>query len=143
MSIEDKIAIQELNLRYAFYIDTSDVDRWVDTFTPDAIFDEHEFDFGTYVGRDQIRAYGHLIVANSVRVVHLMANHLVTDITATDARGTIYGLAEGVSRANERRRFHVLYEDRYAKAGGEWRISSRIVRKRFAAELLGLSEELA
>ena len=134
MSIEDKLAIRRLNLQYAFYIDTGEVDAWVDTFTADGVFDERECDYGFHVGHDQIRTHGRNIVAGAAQVVHLMFNHLITDLTADTAGGTVSGLAEGVSRSGERYRFHVAYEDEYAKTAGEWKFSRRIVRPRLPPE---------
>lgn len=136
MSMEDKFAIQELNLRYALHIDLMRVEPWVDTFTADAVFDEREFDFGIHVGHEQIRAYGEAIVANAHKFVHVMTNHLVTDVADDRAKGTVYGIAEGVSLAGERTRYHVVYEDEYRKIGGEWKISSRVVHPKLPPEIV-------
>ena len=143
MSIEDKLAIEDLNVRYAMSIDSFDVDTWVDTFTPDGVFDEREVDMGIHEGHDRIRDWGNLIAASSARVLHLMANHLVTDVTATTARGTVYGLAEGESELTGRRRFHVLYEDEYVKLHGQWKFRSRVVRKRFPPEVVTAASDAA
>ena len=136
MSMEEKFAIQELNLRYALHIDLMQVEQWVDTFTADAVFDEREFDFGIHIGHEQIRAYGDAIVANAHKFVHVMTNHLVTDVADSSAKGTVYGIAEGVSLSGERTRYHVFYEDEYTKTDGRWRISSRVVRPRLPPEIV-------
>lgn len=134
MSIEDRMAIRKLNLQYAFYIDTGEVDQWVDTFAADGVFDERECNYGLHVGHDQIRSHGRNIVAGAAQVVHLMFNHLITDLTASTASGTVSGLAEGVSRTGERHRFHVAYEDEYVKTAEEWKLGRRVVRPRMPPE---------
>ena len=136
MSDADKTQIHELNLRYALHIDRGEVDLWVDTFSQDGVFDEREYELGIHAGHDQLRAFGQLIVANASQLMHIMTNHLVTDITADHANGTVYGIAEGVSRDGAHRRYLVFYEDEYVKVGPHWKIGRRTTRKKFPPEVL-------
>ncbi len=94
MSIEEKIAIQELNSRYALHIDLMQVDQWVEVFSPDGILDETEFGLGKHVGHDGVRAYFDAIKDDVVHQVHLMGSHLVTDVSGSTARGTVFALVE-------------------------------------------------
>jgi len=55
-SLEDRLAIQDLNQRYAVHVDLHEIDKWVDLFTQDAVFDEREFGTPLMTGHDAIRA---------------------------------------------------------------------------------------
>ena len=63
---EDRLAIQELNQRYAVHVDLGEVDAWAALFTEDARFDEQEFGTPPFTGRQEIRGYGQ-VLAESVR----------------------------------------------------------------------------
>ena len=142
MSIEDKFAIKDLNLRFAAHIDCGDVDAWVATFTAEGIFDLREINYGLHMGHDQIRAHGHNTVTGPAQVVHLMFNHLLSELTDDKAIGTVSGLAEGVSPTGGRYRLHVTYEDEYTKVAGDWKFSRRIVRQRLPPETVDQSQIL-
>jgi SnoaL-like domain len=136
MSIEEKFRIQELNYYYALYVDKFQIDQWVNVFTPDGYFDESEFGYGLHVGHDAIRAYGVKLVEDNTFVVHLMANHIITDLTDTSAKGTVFALVEGLTKTNIHARFQVIYEDEYAKIKGDWKIKKRVLRKTFPVEMV-------
>ena len=139
MSIEEKIAIQELNSRYALHIDLMQVDKWVEVFSPDGVLDETEFGLGKHVGHDGVRAYFDSIKDDIIHQVHLMANHLITDISGGAARGTVFALVEVLLRSQGQIRFHVFYEDDYVKIGGEWKIRNRVLHKTFEPEVVAQS----
>jgi hypothetical protein len=54
---EDKIEIQELIMRYNRAIDGRDPDGWVETFTPDGVFESLRV--GTFRGEDELRKMAH------------------------------------------------------------------------------------
>lgn len=39
MNVEDRLTIQELNYHYAYFVDCFEIDKWVEVFAADAIFD--------------------------------------------------------------------------------------------------------
>jgi ketosteroid isomerase-like protein len=134
MSAEDRLAIQQLNYEYAYYVDVFDIESWLSVFTEDAFFDEREFDSGLHVGHDAIRRYGEQIVATTQFAVHLMTNHIIRDLTETTATGTAFALVEGQSKQGDRARYQVMYEDAYRKVDGRWKIARRVLRKTFPVE---------
>lgn len=135
MSADDRLAIQELNYKYAYYVDSFEPDNWAMIFAPDGILDESEFfDDARFAGRDAIRAYGAKISDTVQHIVHLMANHLIFDLTPTTARGTAFSLVETMRKTGERLRFHVKYEDEYVKIGDAWTIARRKLCKSFPPE---------
>ncbi|CAB3735786.1 nuclear transport factor 2 family protein [Paraburkholderia rhynchosiae] len=134
MNVEDRLEIQELNHRYAYFVDCFEIDEWVRVFAPNAIFDEREFGNDLFVGHDAIRRYGHDIVAVTQHAVHLMSNHIIWSHDFDTARGTVFGLVEALSKRGERTRYQVRYEDEYVKIAGSWKIGKRILRKTFPPE---------
>jgi hypothetical protein len=141
MSIEDRLEIQELNYLYAYYVDEFEIENWVNVFTPDAYFDEREFDCGLHVGHDAIFAYGQKIVEETKSAVHLMCNHIIRDLTTTTATGTIFALVDSLGKNGHYARYQVKYEDAYLKVDGRWKIARRVLRKSFPAELLAAGPE--
>lgn len=136
MNIEDKIAIHDLNHRYAIFIDTYQIDEWVSLFTPDVIFDEREFNFGLHEGQDAVRAYGHVLRQTTRHMSHIMSNHLVEGLSQDDAKGTAMGLIEAMTMDGTRTRYLVFYEDQYRKSDSAWKIHKRTLRKSFEPEVL-------
>ncbi len=135
MSADDRLAIQELNYKYAYYVDNFEPDNWSMIFTTDGVLDETEFfDDAHFVGRGAIRAYGAKISDSVHHVAHLITNHLISDLTATTARGTAVSIVETMRKNGERVRFHVRYDDEYAKVGDAWLIAKKTLRKSFPPE---------
>jgi SnoaL-like domain len=139
MNFEDRIAIQDLNYRYAAHIDFKQVDEWVDLFTEDGVLDEREFGFGVHDGRTAIRAYAEALVADVVHAMHHVTNQLVTDVSATEATGTVFAIVEGMTRSSGHARYSLYYEDQYLKTAAGWRFRRRLLRKVFPPEILASS----
>lgn len=59
LSIEDRIAIQQLYARYCACMDTGDMQGWAHCFTEDGVFET----FTNHRGRDNIAAYGADVMA--------------------------------------------------------------------------------
>lgn len=134
MMMNDYQEIQQLTHLYALHIDLFQIDEWVNVFTPDAYFDEREFDSGLYMGHDAIRAYGQSLADTVQHVTHLMANLVIRDLTAETASGIVFALVDAKMKTGERERNHVRYEDQYVKIDGQWKIARRILRKTLSAE---------
>jgi hypothetical protein len=140
MWADEQLKVQELNNLYAYYLDSFEIENWLALFTPDAYFDEREFDSGLHIGHDAIRAYGEKIVDEMVYAVHLMCNHIIRDLTESTASGTIFAIVEGLAKSGLHARYQVKYEDNYSKVDGQWRIARRVLRKTFPVEILALAE---
>ncbi|HUD90498.1 nuclear transport factor 2 family protein [Sphingobium sp.] len=129
MSAEDRLAIQELAYQYAHYIDSFDPDNWAQIFTPDAILDETAFfPDALFIGRGAIRAYGEKISRNVDQLVHLITNHIISDLTPGTARGTAVAIVQTMRKTGEHLRFYVKYEDEYVKVGDRWLIAKKLLR---------------
>jgi hypothetical protein len=124
----EKFAIQELAYLYAYYCDRFDADNWVDCFTEDAVFDESEKGLGRHVGHDAIRKTADSRVERVEQMIHMVTNHLIFDLTPTNARGHIFAINEVIYKTGERFRINTIYEDEYRKIDGRWKFSSRTAR---------------
>ena len=76
LSTEDKLEIQELSSRFAFFLDTHDVDGWIGTFTEDGVF---ETTYGTFDGPDEIRDFivKHIAAGKEDGKRHAMTNFVI------------------------------------------------------------------
>ena len=63
LTAEDRLEIQELIARYNRAVDGGDADGWVDTFTPDGVFES--LLVGVHRGHDELRAFADDFVAGS------------------------------------------------------------------------------
>lgn len=135
MSADDRLAIQALAYKYAYFVDNFDPDSWAMIFTPDGVLDESAFfDDATFIGREAIRAYGMKIKDTVKHMVHLISNHLILDLAPATARGTAVCLVETLRKNGERVRFHVKYDDEYVKVGDSWLIARKTLHKSFEPE---------
>lgn len=132
---EDRIAIQELNHRYATHIDLHEIDEWVGLFSQDAVFDEREFDSPLLTGREEIRAYGQTLVEIVQNQLHHMTTHVISSLTATSARGIAFAIVDAVLKDGFHARHQVIYQDRYEKIDGQWLIAERVLRKTVPTEI--------
>ena len=105
MSIEDRLAIGDLFVRYATALDCGDVETVVDCFTADAALESPVI--GIIAGRDAIRAFAERFAAQ--RTMGVQFRHMITNIAAgiepggDRARATAYLLVlitqDGKSRS--------------------------------------------
>ncbi len=129
MSLEDRLAISDLFVRYATALDAGDVETVVDCFTADAALESPVI--GVIAGREAIRAFAGRFAA--LRAGGTQFRHMVTNIAAEvaaagdRARATAYLLVlitrDGKSRLLPPGR----YECEAIKEGGAWRFTRRVV----------------
>ena len=134
MNVEDKIAIYELNYRYALHIDLHQTEEWVQLFTEGGVLDEAEYGFGVHQGHAAIRAYAKSLAAGVLHAVHLMPNILVTPLGPDSAKGTVFALVEAILRDGSHTRYQLYYEDEYLRQPRGWLFVKRVIRKTFPPE---------
>src|SRR5882762_10764391 len=78
MSLEDRLAIQDLFVRYATALDAGDVETVVDCFTDDTALESPVI--GVIAGRDAIRAFAERFAAQ--RAGGVQFRHMITNIAA-------------------------------------------------------------
>ena len=128
MSIEDRVAIGELLVRYAGALDAGDVATVVDCFTADAALESPAI--GRIAGRDAIRAFAERFAAQraaGVQFRHLVTN-IAVEIDGDRARVTAYLLVfiteNGASRRLPPGRYECVA---VRETTGVWRFSRRTV----------------
>jgi uncharacterized protein (TIGR02246 family) len=127
-SIEDRLAINDLFVRYTTALDRGDVETIVDCFTPDGSLDSPAV--GSHSGHAAIRAFAERFAAFNKRgsqLRHVISN-LAAEIDGDRARATCY-LLNVLTRDGESR---LLAPGRYEcdlvkSADGQWRFQRRVV----------------
>src|SRR5690348_12271517 len=128
-SIEDRLAINDLFVRYTTALDGGDVETVVDCFTADAALESPVI--GVIAGTDAIRAFAGRFAAQ--RAAGTQFRHLVTNIAAEidaggdRARASAYLLVLITRDGRSRPLPPGRYECDIVKTGGQWRFSRRVV----------------
>jgi hypothetical protein len=130
MHERDVVALNQLAYRYAAGVDACDVALFVSVFTEDGRLRSYhpgaEEPFADLAGHDQLAAVPNTMRGMYGATTHMMTNHLV-EAEGEGATGQVLCTArhlEGESAIN----VIIRYVDRYARAGGEWRIADRQIR---------------
>lgn len=91
LSAEDRMDIQEVFARYAWGLNTGDIDAVMRTFAPDSVFD-HQPE-GTFIGEDKRRMFHHLWTAKEGWFIgrqHLATHFIFDDLGDGDVRVQAY-----------------------------------------------------
>jgi hypothetical protein len=138
MQVEDRLALQDLVHRYAYFVDSFMFPEWVELFARDGVLDESEFGMGRYDGQQALAGYGDDMGERVLHLVHLMTNHLIWEMSEDRARGTSFAIVESMQKTGSRARYHVKYDDEYVRISGKWVFQARILRKSFPPEVISL-----
>ena len=129
MSVEDRLAISDLFVRYTTALDAGDVETVVDCFTGDATLESPVI--GVIGGSAAIRAFAGRFAA--LRAGGTQFRHMITNIAAEiaaggdRARATAYLLVLITRDGKSRRLPPGRYECEVVKQGDTWRFSRRVV----------------
>ena len=128
--IADRLDIIELTAKYSYYVDSFDLGNlmtlWVDD---DPVFDEEPVGLQRSQGLDIVRDYyRHQVFAKMDSMAHVTANHFITELTDTHARGICTVLVEGDVKGAGLVHVMATYIDEYERVGDSWKFRSRQVR---------------
>lgn len=130
MHERDIVELNQLAFRYAAAVDACDVAMFERVFTADARLHSYhpgaEQPFADLTGHAQLAAIPNTMRGMYRATTHMMTNHLV-EVDGDEATGSVLCTArhlEGETAIN----VIIRYVDRYAKAGGAWRIADRAIR---------------
>ena len=129
MSVEDRLAISDLFVRYTTALDAGDVETVVDCFTGDASLESPVI--GVIAGSAAIRAFAGRFAA--LRASGTQFRHMITNIAAEiaaggdRARATAYLLVLITRDGQSRRLPPGRYECEMVKQGDTWRFTRRVV----------------
>ena len=131
LTVEDRFAIQDLVARYAWALDTGDIDGLIACFTPDARVVEEVFeDPDIWEGHEGIRRISeHYRNATNFpgRQHHTSQLQVEGDSEACDARSFVF-VTECHGEPPYLLRFTGYYQDKVIKTGGQWLFKERIIR---------------
>jgi 3-phenylpropionate/cinnamic acid dioxygenase small subunit len=131
LSSEDRREIQEVIYRYAWALDTGDVDRFVDCFDPDGILIWDAFETpDRYEGAESLRRFATFLrdLPGSAGRQHLVGNTLIEG-EGDEARASSYAIVF-TRQAEGSHLVGVMgwYEDVLRRSEAGWRIRERVIR---------------
>jgi len=124
---EDRLAINDLFVRYTTALDAGEVEAVVDCFTKDAVLESPAI--GMIAGHEAIRAFAGRFAAlreRGTQFRHMISN-LAAEVEDERARATCYLLVLITSGGASRPLPPGRYECELVKQGGEWRFRRRVV----------------
>lgn len=131
LSVADRIAIQDLLARYAWALDTGDVDALVRCFTPDCVVLEEVFeDPDRWEGHEGVRRLGdhYRNAAGFPGRQHHVSQSLVEGHGERAAVKSFAFVTECRGEPPYTLRFTGYYDDRLVKRDGDWLFSERTIR---------------
>ena len=126
-AIEDRLAINDLFVRYTTALDAGDVETVVGCFTADAVLESPVI--GVIAGHDAIRAFAGRFAAQreaGTQFRHMITN-LAVEFAGQRARATCYLLVLITRDGNSRQLPPGRYECELVKDDGQWRFRRRVV----------------
>jgi hypothetical protein len=128
-SVVDRLDIIELTARYAYLLDTNQIDTLLDLWTDEnPTFDIEEFGLGKSIGKEQIRKYLEVaIYGQNENLCHLTTNHVINELGESTASGTCHVYALADVRAGGNSAASAFYRDQYVRENGVWKFSTRKV----------------
>jgi uncharacterized protein (TIGR02246 family) len=125
--LEDRLAINDLFIRYMTALDRGDVETLVDCFTPDGSLDSPAV--GRHSGHAAIRAFAERFArfhAGGAQLRHVISN-LAVEIDGDRAAATCYLLNMLTRDGRSQLLAPGRYECELVKSAGQWRFHRRVV----------------
>jgi ketosteroid isomerase-like protein len=123
---QDRIDITDLINRHGHLVDTGELDRLDELFTPDVTYDLGDFGLGTLVGIAALRAAAD---GATDPIGHHVTNIMITEVD--DSSATVRSKGIGINA--DRTAGSVAYRDTVTRGPDGWRISHRRVTARRTA----------
>jgi uncharacterized protein (TIGR02246 family) len=125
--VEDRLAINDLFVRYTTALDRGDVETLVDCFTPDGSLDSPAV--GRHSGHPAIRAFAERFARfheGGAQLRHVISN-LAVELNGDHATATCYLLSVLTRDGKSRLLAPGRYECELVKSSGQWRFHRRVV----------------
>jgi hypothetical protein len=123
-----RLAIQDLTNRYALYVDTKQLDRLIDLFWSDAVFDESALGAGPFRGQTAIREYFQAALPSVSELMHVTSNLVIDFDAGSEAKGVSTLFFEGRDPTGTMQRLKGYFHDTYRLDFGQWTFQSRTLR---------------
>lgn len=129
MTPADRLEIMDLVSRYAFFVDTFQLEPLMQLWVPDEpSFDESRVDLGNSTGLDGIRGYFRdFVFVQMAKLAHITTNHIVEELAEGSARGWCTVLVEGEMTNGDTMHATAYYEDTYHRVDDTWKFKRREV----------------
>jgi hypothetical protein len=131
VSVLDKLVaaeeIRNLSARYALALDEYDMEKLLEPWLEDAVFDASVFELGTYAGHDAMRGFFQHNFDVMKDQAHLFTNFLIEVNGPNSASGSNYLYEEGHDLEGNAVSVVCLNRDRYLRVDGEWMIAERVI----------------
>lgn len=121
LTVEDRLAIQELIALHGHLMDSGEFDRLSELFTVDVVYDLEAYGAGTLHGVDEIVA-----AAAALGAGNPVAHH-VTNVVITDDAGAVASRSKGFGVRSDGSTGSVVYDDVVRHGPDGWRIARRTV----------------
>ena len=120
LSIEDRVAITELIAMHGHLVDSGRLDRLVELFTDDVVYDVSALGGDPLIGPGALRDAGLALGDNNP------VGHHVTNTVITEAAGdTVRALSKAIGIMTDGTCGSSTYEDTVVRTDAGWRISHR------------------
>jgi hypothetical protein len=133
--IEDRLAIEDLAVRYCMGIDDGDYDGLLDMYT-------EKTTMGATVGRHEVVDLLRATRANYGRTIHVPEAHIVTFADDSHATGVVLSHAELDIKGKTVHTYIRYYDDYERGADGAWRFAARTLRFAYALPIEEMAESL-
>jgi hypothetical protein len=125
LTADDIMAIHQLVALHGHLVDSRELYRLDELFTPDAVYDVTALGQGTVQGIDEFRALSQSFADDARNPV----GHHVTNIVVTEGvDGSAHVRSKGIGVLRDGRTGSVVYEDRVTRTAHGWRIAARLVQ---------------
>ena len=129
LSIEDRLAIQDLYARYCASMDTGDIKGWANSWTEDGVFDSFQY----HDGRAKIEEYGWGFMKRVPEMKWTNGQHwnnnLIVEADGAGAKALCYLVVIGKMRDTGEIKpvIQGWYRDELARENGDWKFRARRV----------------
>lgn len=125
-TMNDKEAIQDTLHRYALHMSNFEIEKALEFFTDDAIFDETSVVPGAYLdGKEKLRAFYMEHLPNMADMMHMYFNFILTDLSENEASSTTTLLLDSSFVNGESNQLKGYWEDKFRKVDGKWKFTYR------------------
>ena len=131
LSTEDQLAIRDIVARYAWALDTGDVEGFVNCFCRDGMLIWDAFDVPErWEGHEELRHFATFIreLPSSAGRQHHVSNTVI-DVREDGVRSKSYAVV-ALRQGDGPHNLHVMgyYEDLFRREEGQWRLAERVIR---------------
>jgi hypothetical protein len=132
--------IKALSARYALGLDEYNMDKLLEPFAEDVVFDAAAFGLDSFRGHGELRGFFEHNFEVMKEQMHLFSNFIVELEGPDAASGSNYLYEDGFTKEGAQITCLCINRDRYARTDGGWKITERVIAPLVMPQLEGYSE---